>query len=182
MQVLFEYKKSVAPKVSVVLLDWSCRESFHILDYLHKQTVPREQYELLWIEYYNKRSPEIAARLLDCEKTGSSPAVDQWIVLEMPEDVYYHKHLMYNVGILACRGRIVVICDSDALVKPTFIESIITAFEQDPNIVLHLDEVRNTDKRFHPFNYPSFEDVLGEGCINWRDGKTTERSKLSGSY
>ena len=173
MQVIFEHITAAPPKVSVVLLDWSCRESFHILDYLSNQTAPREQYEVIWVEYYNRRSPEISAKLLENEKAGRSPAIDQWIVLEMPEDVYYHKHLMYNVGILACRGKIVVICDSDALVKPTFIESIIKAFEQDPNIVLHMDEVRNVNKRFHPFNSPSFEEVLGEGCLNWRNGKTT---------
>ena len=52
------------------------------------------------------------------------------------------------------------------MVSPTFVESIIKSFEEDPNIVLHMDEVRNNDRRFYPFNYPSIEEVMGHGCIN----------------
>ncbi|MDP3789798.1 MAG: glycosyltransferase, partial [Candidatus Omnitrophota bacterium] len=58
-------------------------------------------------------------------------------------------------------------------VRPTFVESIIKAFQNDPNIVLHMDEVRNNSMRFYPFNYPSIEDITGEGCVNWVDGQTT---------
>ena len=136
------------------------RESFHVLDYLAKQTVPRDRYEILWIEYYSRKASELQGK------------VDQWVLLEMPEDVYYHKHLMYNVGFAASRGRIVVICDSDVMVKPTFIQSIVEKFESEKNIFLHLDEVRNNSRRFHPFNYPSFEEFLSVGCINWRNGTT----------
>lgn len=57
--------------------------------------------------------------------------------------------------------------------RPTFVESIIKSFDEDPGIVLHMDEVRNTGKRFYPFNYPSIEEIIGEGCINRNDGKTT---------
>lgn len=169
---MFENKRAFSPKVSIILLDWSCRESFHMLDYFSRQTAPREKYEILWIEYYQRCSSTIGAKLEACKKTNSAPVVDQWIVLEMPEAIYYHKHLMYNIGILASRGEIVVLCDSDAMVKPTFVENIIKTFEKDPNIVLHMDEVKNESQRFYPFNDPSFEDVLGLGCINWKDGKT----------
>ena len=99
--------------------------------------------------------------------------MDQWIILGMPSNVYFHKHLMYNIGIVSGRGKIITVCDSDAMVAPTFVESIIESFEEDRNIVLHMDEVRNIDKKFYPFNYPSIEEVISEGCINWKDGKTT---------
>ena len=155
------------PEVSLVLLDWSCRESFHMLNYLQQQNVARNKYEVIWIEYYDRQAQEIQSAC-----TGPNPAVDQWIVLGMPTDLCFHKHLMYNIGILASRGKIVVICDSDVMVKPTFIESIMNAFKKDQNIVLHLDEVRNSDQRFYPFNSPSFDEIVGEGCLNWT-GKTT---------
>jgi tetratricopeptide (TPR) repeat protein len=80
---------------------------------------------------------------------------------------------MYNIGIILSKGRIITICDSDAIVKPTFIESIIKAFEEDSNIVVHMDEVRNINKKFYPFNYPTIEEVISEGCINFKNGKTT---------
>jgi len=173
IQVAFEHLRSASPKLSIVLLDWSCRESFHILDYLDCQTVPREAYEVLWIEYGNRRAPQIEQSLRKCEALERHPTVDRWVVMGIPEDTYYHKHLMYNVGLVLSRGNIVAICDSDAIVKESFVEAILSFFEQDPNIVLHLDQVRNNDKKFYPFNHPSIDEIVGEGAINWHNGKTT---------
>ena len=173
MKVIFETKNTAIPKISIILLDWYCRESFHMLDYLNKQTVHRQGYEVIWIEYYDRQPREIDKKISYCINNGKPPVIDKWITMEMPRDIYYHKHLMYNLGIVVSRGEIVTFCDSDAIVKPTFIESIINAFQKDNNIVLHLDEVRNVNKKFHPFNYPSIDDVIGKGCINFKSGKTT---------
>lgn len=171
MRILFEHKGPRSPKLSIILVDWSVRESFHILDYLNHQTIPREEYEIIWIEYYSRCAKEIALGLKRCARFNAHPILDKWILMQMPSRVYYHKHLMYNVGILASSGQIVTICDSDAMVRESFVESIIKAFEQDPNIVLHLDQFRNISRRFYPFNYPSFEEVEGWGCINNTGGK-----------
>lgn len=173
MKLLFENSLSSEPLVSIILLDWNCRESFHIFKYLQNQTVPREQYEIIWIEYYNRRPEEIETMLKEGEETAKPPIMDKWIVMEMPDELYYHKHLMYNIGIVASKGKIITICDSDGIVKPSFVESIIKSFEEDSNIALHMDEVRNKDRRFYPFNYPSIEEITGNGCINYKDGKTT---------
>ena len=108
MKVLFENNNPAAPEVSFVLLDWSCRESFHTLQYLGDQSVSRGRYEIIWIEYYGRRSPEIEAGVKGCNWLQKPPAVDRWIVMEMPEEVCYHKHLMYNIGIVAARGKIIV--------------------------------------------------------------------------
>jgi hypothetical protein len=159
------------PRVSFLLLDWSCRESLHILDYLNNQTVPRDQYEILWVEYYQKRSQELCDRIAAARAAGVHPPVDVYGIMGMPTTICYHKHLIYNVGILLARGRIICMCDSDAIMHPTFVESIIQQFQADPNIVLHLDEVRNNDHKFYPFNYPDFEDVVGPGVANWMNGR-----------
>lgn len=151
------------PKVSLVLLDWSVRESFHLLHYLGRQTVDRDQFEVVFIEYYSREAEPLKQ---------FAELVDTWLLLEMPEDCIYHKHLMYNCGIVFCHGEIVTICDSDAMVRDSFIQTIIHEFEKNDRIVLHLDQFRNSRKDFYPFNYPSFEDVLGEGCINNIGGKT----------
>ena len=37
------------PKVSVILIDWGVRESFHSVHYLNRQTVNRDDYELIWV-------------------------------------------------------------------------------------------------------------------------------------
>jgi hypothetical protein len=152
------------PRVSLVLLDWSVRESFHLLHYLKQQTVPRDDFEIIIIEFYSRVSDAIAK---------FEEEVDTWAVLEMPVSCCYHKHLMYNVGIALARGEIVMIGDSDAMAKPTFIEAILRNFAADADIVYHMDEFRNMRRDFYPFNYPSFEAVLGEGCSNNAGGRTT---------
>ncbi len=170
MEIVFRHVPQ-RPDVSVVLLDWSVRESFHSLDYLNQQTVARERYELIWVEYGERRAEGVERRLRDSIERDRPPAVDAWLTLGMPSSIYYHKHLAYNVGLLAAAGRIVVFCDSDAVFRSTFIESIIRSFQDDPDIVLHLDEIRNNRRDFYPFNYPSITEIEREGCINFVDGR-----------
>jgi hypothetical protein len=162
--VIFLKRSSrTAPRLSIVLLDWSVRESFHLLHYLSRQTIPREQFEVIVVEYYSRES--VALRPFRHE-------VDTWVLLEMPATCCYHKHLMYNVGIAVARGEVLVFCDSDAMVRDGFLGAIAQTSACDPNIVLHLDQFRNLRRDFYPFNYPSFEDVLGDGCINESGGRT----------
>ena len=151
------------PKVSLILLDWHVRDSFHLLYYLKTQTATRNSFEVIVIEYYDYVSKAV-------EKFESE--VDTWVLLQMPDDCYYHKHLMYNTGIVFAQGDILMFGDSDAMVRPTFIERIITSFNADPLLVYQMDEFRNVRRDLYPFNYPSFEEVLGDGCINNIDGKT----------
>jgi hypothetical protein len=161
------------PRVSFVLLDWSCRESFHSLDYLAQQSVPRDSYEIIWIEYYDRHSPELDKKIIDAAAKQQPAPLDFWAILGMERKLYYHKHLMYNVGIAYSRGDIVIICDSDAMFPPNFVETVIATFDADPAIVLHFDQVRNSRQDLYPFSYPSFEEMIGPGVINWRDGKTS---------
>jgi hypothetical protein len=79
---------------------------------------------------------------------------------------------LYNLGIVLAEGEICVICDSDAMFQPTFIERIIAAFQEDPQSVVHLDEIRSTSRQFYPFNAPTFDEFLASPCPNWT-GKTT---------
>jgi hypothetical protein len=152
------------PKVSLVLLDWSVRESFHLLHYLRQQVVARASFEVVLIEYYSRVS-SAAAKYAD--------EIDTWVLLESPNDRYYHKHLMYNVGIALSRGELCLFCDSDAMVKETFIGSMLDHFRRHPASVLHLDQFRNMRRDLYPFCFPSFEDVTGAGCVNNAGGKTT---------
>ncbi len=103
------------PLVSLVLLDWSVREHFHALDWLSQQNVPRGQYEIIWIELYERVVPEAMAKadvVITCGQQGT-----------------YHKHIAYNVGLLHARGKVVTYCDSDAVFTPDFIASVIDSFE-----------------------------------------------------
>ncbi|HOK57268.1 MAG TPA: hypothetical protein PKV21_07980 [bacterium] len=171
MKILYKNENLRNPEVSIILIDWSVRHSFHILEYLNNQTIDRNNYEIIWIEYYDRKPEKIEKKLNNSIKKGKS-VLDKWVILEMPREVYYHKHLMFNVGIILSEGEIICIPDSDAMVKKTFVETIIKEFKKNQNIVLHIDEIRNENKKFYPFNYPSFEEVLGEGRVLRWDGKT----------
>ena len=152
-----------APRLSLILLDWSVRESFHLLDYLRHQSIDRDQFEVIFIEYYS-RIAEPLKQFAD--------QLDTWVLLEMPETCIYHKHLMYNCGLALAHGDVVVLCDSDAMVMDSFVETILGHFKDRQQIVLHLDQFRNTRRDLYPFKYPSFDEVLGDGCANNVDGKT----------
>lgn len=104
-------------KVSVILLDWSCRESFHSFQWLANQTVPRDQYELIWVELFDRVPPE------------ALEAAD--VVLTCHQQGMYHKHEGYNEGLLAASGQIITVCDSDAAFSQDYIESIIKVFRLD---------------------------------------------------
>jgi hypothetical protein len=78
---------------------------------------------------------------------------------------------MYNAGILASAGEIITFCDSDAVVTNRFVGSIIDSFQKDSDIVLHMDQVRNREKYYYPFNYPTIEQIIRDGRTNTIDGK-----------
>src|SRR4051794_28932116 len=67
-----------APRLSIILLDWSCRDSLHALRWLNQQNVPRDSYELIWIDLYD-RVPEAALAQADT-------------VVTLHQRGLYHKH------------------------------------------------------------------------------------------
>jgi hypothetical protein len=147
------------------LLDWGVRESFHSLHYLNRQTTPRDQYELIWLEFYGRKPLKLQEMVFRQGK--ETPLVDQWIVAGYDCDIIFNKHRLYNLGMLLSQGRHCVICDSDAIFTPNFVAKLLEGFAATPDAVLHLDEIRNADPRFHPFRYPAISEVFGKGCINW---------------
>ena len=171
IEFVLDHAKADA-KVSVMLIDWGVRESFHSLQYLNRQSVDRSRYELIWVEFYDRLSRTLLDAVDEAETAGQ-PLVDKLVKLNYSRDVIFHKHRMYNLGIVLSEGEICVICDSDAIFTPNFIQSIITAFEENPQSVVHLDEVRSVSRNFYPFNYPTLNEFLNTPCLNWT-GKTTK--------
>lgn len=105
------------PDVSIILLDWSVRERFQALEWLAKQDLARDRFELIWVELHNRIVPqatELADVVITCGQRGT-----------------YHKHVGYNAGLLESRGRVVTVCDSDAVFTPDFMRSIVESFELD---------------------------------------------------
>jgi glycosyl transferase family 2 len=165
MKILRAHPKK--PKVSVIFLDWGVRESFHSLDYLDRQSVPRSEYEVIWVEFYD-HLPQTLVRKVEESEVRGRPLIEQWIVVGAAREVYFHKHYAYNTGIALAQGEICVVCDSDAMFPENFIARILEAFDATPGIVLHIDQIRNANRAFYPFNYPDTAEVISDSLtINW---------------
>lgn len=125
------------PLVSFILLDWSVRERFHTLDWLNRQDVDRSLYELVWIELYDRIVPEAM------EKAD--------VVATCGQHGMYHKHKGYNAGFLLSKGRIIIICDSDAVFPPHFVRTVLERYhllptgaeDETPPLVLMFYEWRS---------------------------------------
>ncbi|MBM4079559.1 MAG: glycosyltransferase [Planctomycetes bacterium] len=132
VNVLKRNERTTTPKVSLILLDWSCRESLHALDWLAKQDVPRDQYELMWVELYDRVPQEVM------DKAD--------VVITCGQEGMYHKHEGYNAGLLHSRGQIITVCDSDAVFPPDFVASILRSFKLDgsgepvPLVLMHYEQ------------------------------------------
>ena len=170
MNVLRKWSYGTAPKLSIILLDWSVRESFHVLNYLNRQRLDRSEYEIIWIEYYDHRAPEIDELMERAAELNLPAPIDTWFVMGHPGEECYHKHRMYNLGIIHAQAPVICIMDSDSVLKTTFVESIIKEFEKKQRQVLHLEQIRNFDQSHYPFNYPTLGQITGEGCVNATKG------------
>jgi hypothetical protein len=100
-------------KISVVMVDGSFRENFNIIDSLKSQTFPKEDFEVLWVEYYSVVNNRLKG------KDGI-----RIITLGNPSDKEYHSSYCFNEGIRQSKGEVLVIPDADVLVEPTFLETL----------------------------------------------------------
>ncbi len=154
--IVHKYNPSSAPKVSVILLDWSVRKRFDSLDWLSKQNIPRNQYELIWVETYHRVIPEVMEKadvIITCGQKG-----------------LYHKHVGLNAGILHARGQIVTNCDSDAVYPPNFIESIIHMFYPKKTIEPQSLILMHYEWRTHETYPESLSDIKDLSNYSWKGG------------
>lgn len=120
-----------SPRLSIILLDWGCRERFTTLDWLLQQDVPKDQYELIWVEVYDRVVDEVLKKadvVITCNQQG-----------------IYHKHVGYNAGLLHARGELICVCDSDAVFPPDFVRSVFRSFQMEsggsavPLVLMHYE-------------------------------------------
>lgn len=174
MKVIFENSGVTSPEVSIILPGGNSPEELYSLYYLNNQKVLREKYEIIYIGYYSEYSLEYIEKLKEYESLSKHPVIDKWIVMEISDDMYYHKHLIYNTGIIASKGKVITFFKPGLIVDSTFVESVIELFSEDNNIVLHMNERWNIDDQLHPFDYPSIEEIKNKCCMSLKDGKIND--------
>jgi len=166
------------PKLSIILRDWGVRESYHAVSYLNRQTLPRRDYEIIWVEYTSWRPRAI-------QEFVNQGKIDKWLVLGKKDSLF--PHLMHNEGIVASEGEIIATTDSDAVFRETFVENIVRTFEEHAgeNIVLYLDQLRSQNRQLYPFPFSglTFDQILDiitklPGLDNW-DSEARKPSGLT---
>lgn len=156
-------------KVSVVLNDWSVRESFHGIDTLACQTWPRDGVEIVWAEQFDRAAPAVVER-------ARRGLVDQHLVLGDPPSKIMNKHRLWNEAVLATSGDVVVIGDSDVIFPERFVETVARFFDQHDRAFLHFDEIRSGCRRFYPFPGATTDEVMAAGeLLNWDERLGTTR-------
>jgi glycosyltransferase involved in cell wall biosynthesis len=146
-----------APRLSVIMVDGGFRERFHALDYFARQSLPAEDYEIIWVEYTDRLAPAVAGR--QGVRTFCLGRTDE------PQVLGY----AYNKGIAEARGEVLVIADADVACEAALLERVLAEHERCEDLVLYvlrldqppecarepwdLDYLRATCSVKHTFNY-----------------------------
>jgi glycosyltransferase involved in cell wall biosynthesis len=103
------------PKLSIIMVDGGFREQFHAIDFFCRQNFPSDEYELLWVEYYDKIHPELQAKIDHYPQARA-------IALEREGE--YHSSYCFNEGILHAAGELLVIVDADLVAEDNFLSQL----------------------------------------------------------
>ena len=103
------------PKISVITWNGGFRESFHTVDFFTNQTLPSEEYEFIWVEYYSTAHNSLKDKL---EKADNAR------IVFLNQQGQWHVGHCLNEGIRQSSGELLVIIDGDIAVEPNFLEQV----------------------------------------------------------
>jgi len=149
------------------MIDGSFRESFHCVDFFCNQTLPEKAFELIWVEYYDRVSPELDKRI---NKYSNAR------LILLGNKGLYHSSYCFNAGIKASKGKLIFIPDADVAVEPFFLEQAAEEHKRNEKLVMYfyrgeepqdkhqpkaeLSHLKEVCKLVNPSNYG--------GCISVR--------------
>ncbi len=116
------------PKISVIMVDGSFRQSYHAVDFFCRQTIPTDDFELIWVEFYDRVSSELA------EKLSRYPNAR---ILTLNKEGMYHSSYCFNAGIMESRAELVFIPDADVVVEEHFLEQALNEHKANEKLVMY---------------------------------------------
>jgi len=124
-------------RISVIMVDGGFRQNAYSAEYFAKQDF--SDYELIWVDYYDKINPKVA-RLPDvCPITLNRIGT-------------YHSSYCFNKGITEASGEVIVVPDADQIVRPDFLSKVWQIHSHYDNLVTYgyrYDEIcKDTLKSF----------------------------------
>lgn len=123
------------------MVDGSFRESFHSIDFFGKQTIPQDDYELVWVEYYDEVNHALA------EKVSQYP---NFRIATLGEEGLYHSSYCFNAGIRASKGELIVIPDADVVVEEYFLERLWEDHHANDKLVMYFYRYNESEKDHLP--------------------------------
>lgn len=113
-------------KISVVMIDGGFRESVHSAESFSVQDFPKNDYEIIWVDYYDTPHP----RLIELPDVQVS-------LLNNPKSSTYHASHCFNHGIKQAQGEIIVLPDADQIVRPDFLSITWSLHERFQDLALY---------------------------------------------
>ena len=110
------------------MVDGSFREYFHAIRAFGEQTMPYDEYEILWMEYYDSVKPELANMV---------KSIPNARIMNLNRKDEYHSSYCFNHGIMAAQGELIVIPDADVVVEHEFLERLLTLHAEDEKLVMY---------------------------------------------
>lgn len=98
-------------KISVIMTDGGFRENTFGAKYFCQQDFPGDQYEVIWVDYYDKINPAVFL----------NPKVK---TISLNKRGIYHSSYCFNRGIKEAQGEIIIIPDADQIVRPDFLNRV----------------------------------------------------------
>lgn len=136
-------------KISVIMIDGGFRENIYSAEYFAKQNFPENEYEVIWIEYFDKAHERL--RVLDNVK-----------VITLNRNDEYHSSYCFNKGIEEAKGELLVLPDADQIVKSDFLQNIWEKHLKCDNLVSYM--YRYDEKEKNSLDDHSFTE-LDKKCI-----------------
>jgi GT2 family glycosyltransferase len=118
-----------APKVTVIMVDGSYRPHFAIIDCLSQQTLPTDEFEVLWIEYYDKVKLELVNKM--------NPYAN-FHIITLQQTGTYHSSLCFNKGISVAKAELLIIIDADTVIEKDFIKTVWEEHQNNNCLVMYI--------------------------------------------
>jgi hypothetical protein len=158
---MIDNKKTI--KISVVMIDGGFRENVFGAKYFSQQNFPEDDYEIIWVDYFDRIHPEIS----------SNPKIK---AIHLDKKGIYHSSYCFNMGIKKARGEVIIIPDADLIVMPDFLDRVWDLHRQYEKLVVYgyrYDEVKEGILESHDFKELEDKCVLKNplnfgGCLTVR--------------
>jgi GT2 family glycosyltransferase len=116
-------------KISVIMVDGSFRERFQSVDFFCNQTLPSNEYEVIWVEYYDKVNRKLQEK---------QERYKNLRIITLNRNGEYHSSYCFNRGIVESGGEVLVIPDADVIVEKDFLEAVWQEHERCEKLVIYL--------------------------------------------